>query len=38
MAAKGLHCEPTLTMNLLLWPYTVTYYYGGAFARCVKGQ
>jgi hypothetical protein len=29
-------CEPTLTMDLLFWPYTVRYCYGGAFARCVN--
>jgi len=38
MGARGLNCEPSLSMNLFFWPYTAQYYYGGAFAQCMKGR
>ena len=33
---KGIVCEPNLIDVIVLWPYRVTYYYGGGFAACLR--
>jgi len=35
-AQKGIVCEASLIDVIALWPYRLTYYYGGGFAECLR--